>query len=152
MWCGVKNLFIVGSKKVTEDQNDYDTDSLIVKYDLDLNKLSEKTYQGKGMERFNQLLIDSTSNLVVVGQTGIYNKNKSTSELNVFSYNGILAKYNKSLDELLVETYGNEEDDYLTDINQIDDQYLISGYSTFDNSYISKFITYTKSGKLIGVK
>ena len=146
------SLFVVGSKKVKDDQNDYDTDSLILKYDFDLNKLAEKNYTGKGMERYNRLIVDSNSNIVVVGQSGIYNKEKSTSQLNVFSYDGILAKYNTNLDELLVEHYGNEEDDYFTDIKQNDDKYLVSGYSTYDDSYIGKFITYTKSGKLKGAE
>ena len=146
------NLFVVGAKKTSEDQNNYDTDSLIVKYDLDLNKVNEKLYTGEGMERYNRVIIDSNSNIVVAGQTGIYNKEKSTSKLNVFSYDGILAKYDNDLEELLVEKYGNEEDDYFTDIKQINDEYIVSGYSSIDNSYISKFITYTKSGKLIGAK
>lgn len=146
------NLFVVGSKKLTEDQNDYDTDSLIIKYDLNLNKINEKTYTGKGMERYNRIIIDSNNNLVVAGHTGVYNKSKSTAELNVFSYNGILAKYNTNLEELLIEEYGEEEDDYFTDVKQKKDEYIISGYSSIDNSYISKLVTYTKSGKLIGVK
>lgn len=146
------SLFVIGAKKTSEDQNDYDTDSLIVKYDFDLNNVGEKTYTGSGMERYNKIIIDSNSNLVIAGQTGVYNKSKSTPELNVFSYNGLLSKYNTDLDELLVEEYGEDEDDYFTDIKQKGDEYIISGYSSVDNSYISKFITYTKSGKLIGVK
>lgn len=146
------SLFVIGAKKTSEDQNDYDTDSLIVKYDFDLNNIGEKTYTGSGMERYNKIIIDSNSNLAIAGQTGVYNKSKSTPELNVFSYNGLLAKYNTDLDELLVEEYGEDEDDYFTDIKQKGDEYIISGYSSVDNSYISKFITYTKSGKLIGVK
>lgn len=143
-------LFVVGSKKTSEDQNDYDTDALIVEYDFDLNKLDEKTYTGKGMERYNTIIVDSNSNLVIAGQTGIYNKKRSTSQLNVFSYDGIIAKYNTNLDELLVKEYGDENDDYFTDIKQTENEYIISGYSSFGNSYISKFITYTKSGKLKG--
>lgn len=146
------NLFVVGSKKTNEDQNDYDTDALIVKYDYNLNKLKEKTYTDRGMERYNRVIIDSNSNIVIAGQTGIYNKEKSTNQLNVFSYNGILAKYNTNLEELLLEEYGEEDDDYFTDIKQNNDGYIVSGYSSVGNSYISKFVTYTKSGKLIGVK
>ena len=104
------------------------------------------------MERFNKIILDDKSNLVIVGQTGIYNKKKSTSSLNVFSYDGILAKYNTSLKKLLIENYGNSEDDYLTDIKNINDKYVLSGYSTYKNNYMSKFITYTESGKLIEVK
>ena len=43
--------------------------------------------------------------------------------------------------------------DYFTDIGKKDDKYIISGYSTYEeDSYISKLITYTNSGKLIGEK
>lgn len=146
------NLYVVGSKKTTEDENDYDTDALIVKYDLELNKISENTYKGKGMERYNRAIIDNNSNIIIAGQTGVYNEKESTSELNVFSYDGIFAKYNKDLEELVLEKYGDEKDDYFTDIKQDNDKYYISGYSTYeDDSYISKIITYSKSGKLIGV-
>ena len=145
-------LYVVGSKKVKDDENSYDTDALIVKYDKNLNKIIENSYRGKGMERFNKIILDDKSNLVIVGQTGIYNKKKSTSSLNVFSYDGILAKYNTSLKKLLIENYGNSEDDYLTDIKNINDKYVLSGYSTYKNNYMSKFITYTESGKLIEVK
>ncbi len=145
-------LYVVGSKKIKEDQNDYDTDALIVKYDFDLKYISENTYKGKGMERYNKIITDTNSNLVVVGQTGIYDQKKSTNKLNVFTYDGILAKYNSNLDQVLIEFYGNEEDDYLTDIKQNNKQYLISGYSTYDGSYLAKIIIYTTSGKLIETK
>lgn len=145
------NLYVVGGKKVKEDKNDYDTDALIVKYDLDLNKIDEKTYSKDGMERFNKLILDDKSKLIVAGQTGIYNKEKSTSALNVFSYDGLIAKYDLDLKEQFVKIYGDEKDDYFTDIKQDSEQYIISGYSTYeDNSYISNFIRYSKSGKLIG--
>ena len=145
------NIYTVGSKKVTEDKNDYDTDALLVKYDLDCNYQNETTYKGKGMERFNKAIIDSNNDIVIAGQTGVYNKKKSTKDVNVFSYDGIFAKYDDNLKELELENYGNEMDDYFTDIKQDNDKYLISGYSTYDsNSYLSKFITYSKSGKLIG--
>lgn len=147
-------LFAVGARKISEDQDDYDTDALIVKYDSDLNKISEKTYTGDGMERYNTIMKDSNSNLVLSGQTGIYNKSKSTAKLNVFSYNGIIAKYSKNLDELLVQEYdlADNENHYFTDIKEQNNNYIISGYSSYDNSYIAKFIIYTKSGKLIGAK
>lgn len=143
-----ENIFVVGSKKVKEDKMDYDTDALIVKYNFDLEELGSKVYTGKGIERYNRVIVDSNSNIVVVGQTGIYNKEKSTSELNVFSYDGIIAKYDSNLKELLVDKYGDNEDDFFTNIVEKDKYYYISGYSTYDGSYLSKFVVYTKSGKL----
>lgn len=147
------HLYAVGSKKVKEDKDDYDTDALIVKYDLDCKQQDEQIYTGKGMERFNKAIVDSNNNVVIAGQTGIYNKSKSTKKENVFSYNGILAKYDENLKELELEEYGDEMDDYFTDIKEENNNYLVSGYSTYDaNSYLSKFILYSKTGKLIGAK
>ena len=52
------NLYVVGAKKINEDKNDYDTDALIIKYDKDLNLISETTYRGKGIERYNKVIVD----------------------------------------------------------------------------------------------
>ena len=144
-------LYVVGAKKISEDKNDYDTDALIIKYDFNLNEIENKIYTGKGIERFNKVIVDTNSNIVISGQTGIYNEEKSTSNLNVFSYDGIIAKYSSDLKELLIEQYGDVEDDYFTDIVEKDNLYFVSGYSSDDGSYLSKFITYTKSGKIKGV-
>lgn len=146
------NLYAVGAKKVDKDKSSYDTDSLIVKYDLDCNNNSETTYKGKGMERFNKAIVDKDK-IVIVGQTGIYNKEKSSDKENVFSYSGIFAIYNKELKKLELTNYQEEIDDYFTDIGKKDDKYIISGYSTYEEyNYISKLITYTDSGNVIGEK
>lgn len=147
------NLYVLGSKKIKEDKTDYDTDALIVKYDLDCNQINDKTYKGKGMERYNKAIVDDNNNIVTAGQTGVLNKNKSTSKTNVFSYDGLLAKYDKDLNELELEKYGDDADDYFTDIKEENKTYLISGYKKEDkNNYVSKFVTYTNGGKLIGAE
>lgn len=144
------HLFVVGAKKIGKDKTDYDTDSLIVEYDVDCHLVKEATYKGKGKERYNKVIKDQ-DNLVISGQTGIYNKEKSTDDMMVFQYNGIFAKYSRDLKELKVVEYENEIDDYFTDIKQMDNRYLISGYSTYDKkNYLPKFIVYSKAGKLIG--
>ena len=146
------NLYAVGAKKVDKDSSSYDTDSLIVKYDLDCNNINEITYKGKGMERFNKAIVDNDK-IIIAGQTGIYNKEKSSDKENIFSYNGIFAIYDKELKKLELTNYKEEMNDYFTDIGKKDDKYIISGYSTYEeDSYISKLITYTNSGKLIGEK
>ena len=146
------NLYAVGAKKVEKDKSSYDTDSLIVKYDLDCNNTNETIYKGKGMERFNKAIVDNDK-IIIVGQTGIYNKEKSSDKENVFSYNGIFAIYDKELKKLELTNYKEEIDDYFTDIGKKDDKYIISGYSTYEEyNYISKLITYTDSRKVIGEK
>lgn len=143
------HLFIVGARKVTKDKNDYDTDALITKYDLDLHLLDEKVYKGKGMERYNKIISDY-DHLVLSGQTGVYDEERSTNDENIFSYHGIFAKYNSDLKELIVAEYQNEESDYFTDIKKLDDRYMISGYSNYSKSYyLSKFVIYSRSGKVL---
>lgn len=144
-------LFIVGSKQMKEDKNDYDTDALITKYDLDLQLVDENLYKGKGIERYNKIITDYDY-LVLSGQTGEYNEEKSTQSENVFHYHGIFAKYNSDLKELKVAEYQNEESDYFTDIKRLDNRYMISGYSNYsENHYLSKFVLYSRSGKVLGV-
>ncbi len=147
-------LIVVGSKKLSEDKNDFDTDALIVKYDLDGDQLDEVTYKGKGMERFNKIILDSNHNLVLVGHTAVLDKKKTTKNLNVFKYDGILAKYKTSLKKIYIENYGEDNlDDYFTDIKEINNDYLISGYSSYKkDGFLSKFITYSKQGKSLEVK
>ena len=74
--------------------------------------------------------------------------------MNVFRYDGILAKYKVSLKKTYAEHYGETNyDDYFTDIEQIDNSYLVSGYSSYKkDGYLSKFITYSKQGKSLEVK
>ena len=144
------SLYVMGSKKVDEDKSSYDTDSLIVKYDLECNKLAEVTYKGRGMERFNKAIADNDK-IIIAGQTGVYDKKKSTDKENVFSYDGIFAIYDSNLKKLELTNYGEEDDDYFTNIKKSNNTYIISGYSTYEEgSYISKLITYTTSGKLKG--
>lgn len=146
-------LYVVGGKKLKEDKQDYDTDALLVKYDFNLNKIEETTYKKDGMERYNRALLDDKGNIVIAGQTGVYNRKKSTAKENVFSYDGILAKYDTNLKEQFIEIYGDEKDDYFTDIKLKANGYLVSGYSTYDEySYVANFIHFSKAGKLLGGK
>lgn len=146
-------LIVVGAKKMKEDQNDFDIDGLIVKYDLDCDQLDEVTYRGKGMERFNKIIVDKDNNLVLIGHTGVKDNKKSTKSLNVFSYNGLIAKYKKSLSKVYVLEYGDNRDDYFTDVEEVDNNYLVSGYSSYrKDGFLAKFITYSKQGKVLGVK
>jgi hypothetical protein len=147
------NLVVVGGKKVSADENSWDIDGLLVKYDSDCNYVGEMIYTGKGIERYNQVMTDSDNNIVAIGTTGVYNKKKSTKDRNVFSYNGIIGKYKANLKLVEVEEYGDELDDYFTDILEVNNQYVVTGYSAYkDNGYMSKFITYSKALKVLDVK
>jgi len=52
-----------------------------------------------------------------------------------------------------VVNYGDERDDYFTDIIFANEKYLVSGYSSYeDGSYMSKFINYSKALKVLEVE
>lgn len=146
-------IFVTGAKKVSDDKNDYDTDAVIVEYDVDCNYIDEVTYKGKGVERYNQILKDVNDDLIVIGTTATYNKSKSTKNNNVFSYDAIIGKYKINLKEISVLQYGDNGDDYFTYVKNIDNDYLVSGYSSYDkDGYLSKFITYSDALKVLEVK
>lgn len=146
-------LIVAGAKKIKEEQEDYDTDAILVKYDEDCDLIDSVIYRKNGMERFNKVITDSNNNLVVVGHTAVIAKNKSTKSLNVFSYNGLIAKYKKNLTKVYCEEYGDTQDDYFTDIEEENNRYLVSGYSSYKkDGYLSKFITYSKQGENLEVK
>ena len=49
--------------------------------------------------------------------------------------------------------YGDDRDDYFTDIIYDKNDYLVVGYSSYeDGSYLSKFIHYSDALKVLGVE
>ena len=140
-------IFIVGSKVI----NDNNTDALIVKYNLDLEFISEVSYDNIGNMRFNKIIIDSHENIVTIGSLSTYSKN-SSNKLNNYDYDSIIAKYNTDLEKIKVVIYGDNQDDYFTDIKEDNDNYLVVGYSSYeDGSYMSKIISYSKALKVLEV-
>lgn len=145
-------LYIIGSKTMNSDSENYDTDALIVMYDMNGNYISENRYGGKGIERYNSAIVDN-ENIIIVGQEGIIEEKKKKESEKPYTYYGIFAKYDESLKEIEINNYGDDMDDYFTDIKQVNGKYIVSGYSLYeDNNYLPKFITYTKNGKVIGAK
>lgn len=146
-------LFVVGAKKMKEDEYDHDIDALIVKYNENCEKLEEVTYNGNALERFNTVTSDEKNNLVIVGHQAFLDKEKSTKKNNVYIYNGLLAKYKKNLKGVYVEKYGENNNSYFTDVIVVEGSYLVSGYSKYKkHGHFSKFITYSTAGKVLGVK
>ena len=61
--------------------------------------------------------------------------------------------YDKVLEKVSVVRYGDDRDDYFTDVIVNDGNYLVSGYSSYeDGSYLNKFITYSDALKTLGVE
>ena len=142
------NIYVVGALR----KSSTDTDAMIVKYDLDCQYIEQVVYDGTGLDRFNRIIKDNQNNLVVIGTIA---KSRETKQKSVdeYDYDGIIAKYNTNLKEISVITYGDDKDDYFTDIKLFDDKYLVSAYSSYeDGSYMSKFISYSSALKVLGVE
>ena len=144
------SLIVIGAKKLNEDDEyDHDTDGLIVKYNYDLEKESEKTYKEneKGIERFNKIIIDD-DDLIVVGHEAIVDKKNSTKTSYAYYYNSFIVKYDENLKQLKSSVYNKYQDNYFTDIKLVNNNYLVSGYYKYnDNKYNTTFIEYSKDLK-----
>ena len=137
------NIYVSGALKT----KDSDTDAIIVKYDLNCNYIDQAVYTGKGKERFNKMISDENGNIIVIGTMAYSSKNKDD-----YNYDGIIAKYNSNLKSIDSVTYGDDRDDYFTDIKTVNGDYLVVGYSSYeDGSYMSKFINYSSALKVLGV-
>ena len=143
-------LFVCGGK-IDRDNND--SNGVIVSFSKNLELKDEVEFDGKGYDRFNQLIIDDDNNIVVVGTIAIIDKNKDEKNANAFNHDGVIAKYDNNLEKIRELTYGDERDDYFTSIIDYNGNYLISGYSSYeDGSYLSKFIRYSYAFKVLGVE
>lgn len=142
------HLYVSGANHMSVD----DTDSLIVEYDYDCEYQNQVIYDNKGKARFNKMIVDDHNNLIVIGIVA-ENKKSNDKRADNFNYDGIIGKYSSSLEKISVVTYGDERDDFFTDINLIDGNYLVIGYSSYeDGSYLSKFIRYSDALKILGVE
>jgi len=146
---GIANIdgVIYVSGALRRDNND--TDAMIVRYNLKCVYIDQVIYTGLGFERFNRLRVDGDNNIIAIGTMAIAKKEKGISE---FNYDGLVAKYDRDLKYIDAVRYGDDRDDYFTDIVIDKNNYLISGYSSYeDGSYMSKFINYSKALKVLGV-
>lgn len=140
-------LVVCGAKVVSSDDK-ANTDALIVKYDLNGNYIGEVLYDSASIERFNEIITDDDNNLIVVGTISNYKKDNDSK----FVYNGLIGKYHSDLKKVSVLEYGDEQDDYFTNIKIFGRNYLVSGYSSYDkDGYLSKFITYSDALKVLEV-
>lgn len=135
-------LYVVGSKN---------TNASIIKYDLDCNYIKEVIYENNSDTRYNKIISDNDNNIIVIG-TIMKNNNSNNKTIDSFNYDGIIGKYNSELEKISIVTYGDDNDDYFTDIEYIDNSYLVVGFSSYeDGSYMSKFIRYSDALKVLEV-
>lgn len=141
-------IYVGGALKT----GDYDTDAMIVKYDLDCEYIDQTSYSGIGKERFNRLIIDNHGNIIAIGtmmSSAVHNKRTYGD----YNYDGIIGKYSTDLKMIDLVSYGDDRNDFFTDVKLINDNYLVVGYSSYeDGSYMSKFISYSSALKVLGVE
>ena len=140
-------IYISGAERVGKNK----TNGMIVEYDYDCTYQKQVSYKPDESARYNKLLVDSDNNIVAIG---IKTSNKKTNSRTVsdINYDGIIGKYNEDLKEIAVTSYGDDRDDYFTDVILANNDYLVVGYSSYeDGSYLSKFIRYSGALKVLEV-
>ena len=152
---GFSGIVNIGDKIYVSGANMQENDltnAMIVMYDTNCNYLKQVTYDAKGTERFNKLVLDDNDNIVAIGTLYTARKNNHNT-VDEYDYDGIIAKYNSNLEKLDDVRYGDERDDFFTDVIFIHNKYIIVGYSSYeDGSYMSKFISYSKALKVLEVE
>lgn len=139
------SIYVCGSKK----ESGNNTNALIVKYDLDCDYVNEMSFETKEKGRFNKMIVDDHNNIIVIGIISGAISNKK----NINYTDGVIAKYDNDLNLIDSVIYGDERDDYFTDLKIIGGNYLVVGYSLYeDGSYMSKFISYSSALKVLGVE
>ncbi len=151
---GFSGIVSVGDYLYVSGSNRYgkSTDALIVRYDFNCTYINQVIYENEGTIRYNKLIQDEKDHIVAIGilSTKKVGNNKTAD---TFNYDGIIGKYNLDLKQVDVVTYGDERDDYFTDIQYVNGEYLVVGYSSYeDGSYLSKFIRYSEALKVLGVE
>ncbi len=143
-------LYVCAAKKMEDSNN---INAVILRYNTKLSLREEEIYEDDGYSRFNQITVDENNNFIVIGTTAGLDKDKSIDGVNVFVHDGLIGKYDKDLEKISVVIYGDDRDDYFTDVINSDGTYLVTGYSSYeDGSYLSKFITYSDALKILGVE
>ena len=141
-------LYICGSNRM----DSYNTDAVIVQFDLDCNYMNKVLYEGKDNDRYTRIIKDDNNNIVAIGVMSTYRK-RVHNTIDDYDYDGIIGKYKLNLEKIEIVTYGDESDDYFNDIILDNNNYLVIGYSSYeDGSYLSKFINYSSALKVLEVE
>ena len=114
--------------------------------------MNKVLYEGKDNDRYSRIIKDDNNNIVAIGIMSTHRKHKHNT-IDDYDYDGIIGKYKFNLEEVAIVTYGDESDDYFNDIIIDNNNYLVVGYSSYeDGSYLSKFINYSSALKVLEVQ
>ena len=140
-------IYISGALRVGKNK----TSAMIVEYDYDCTYIKQVSYKTEESARYNKLMIDKDNNIIAIGIKTSTKKSNSRTASNI-NYDGIIGKYDSNLKELDVVSYGDDRDDYFTDVILVNRDYQVVGYSSYeDGSYLSKFIRYSDALKVLEV-
>ncbi|MDO4995873.1 MAG: hypothetical protein Q4E69_01715, partial [Bacilli bacterium] len=113
----------------------------IVSYDMNLSKINEVLYDKYGDIRFNKLLLDDDS-IIVIGDTYYYDEERISD--------GLIGKYTLDLKEKSVIRYNGSRNIKFNNIIKKDDKYIVVGNYNDTLNISSKFIVFSSSLKNIG--
>lgn len=141
------NIYVSGSNRSGDNNT-----AMIAMYDDNCNYIKENVYKTDKTSRYNKLVVDDNNDIIVIGT--IYMENVVNHNIiNDYNYDGMIGKYSSDLEKIDAVKYGDERDDYFTDIIFSNNKYIVAGYSSYeDGSYMSKFINYSKALKVLEVE
>ena len=113
----------------------------IVSYDMNLSKINEVLYDKYGDIRFNKLLLDDDS-IIVIGDTYYYDEERISD--------GLIGKYTLDLKEKSVIRYNGSRNIKFNNIIKKDDKYIVVVNYNDTLNISSKFIVFSSSLKNIG--
>lgn len=139
-------IYVSGSKR-----NEDNISAVIIMYDMNCSYLDEVVFENERDTHYNKLMIDNHGYLVAIGLAS-YKVNFSGEMINKSHCDGIVGKYKMNLEKINVVTYEHDRNDVFTDIIDNDGEYLVVGYSSYDDGYLSKFIRYSEALKVLDVE
>ena len=110
------------------------TTALIVKYDLNGNKVWENTYSVLANTEFNKVIDDGDS-YIVIGQS-IYENTEIGTHI---TGGGIIVRYTLDGKEIAHNNYGGNKSGKFNDIVKVDDGYIVCGKDATNYGIIVKF-------------
>ena len=132
------NLYITGNKK--EKGKKAEGNALVVKYNYDLKREKEVFYSEDKASRYNTLANDK-DNIIAIGTVNV---NKE--------YDGLIGKYDSDLNSIITKELSSNTDTYFNDLIVQDGKYRVIGYSSYNNNYLTKFITYSDALRVLESK
>ena len=128
-------LYLCGVLTINKNQG------FIVSYDMGLSEINEVVYDKYTDTRFNKLILDDDS-IIVIGDTYYYDEERISD--------GIIGKYTLDLKEKFVVRYNGNRNIKFNNIIKKDDKYLVIGNYDDNSNVSSKFFIFSSSLKNLG--